>query len=224
MTFLESITEAYLLAAGKSTLPAVNSAKYNKLVGFGIKSYRDWQVEKDADWDSLYDVVSAGTVTATDEFSIATPIIKISQRPGDYIRIVTVDDEEINYKLIPASRLYSNRYRNVVAKVGTKLKFPREFTSEDREFGGIIQVPAYVKLADLSSGSMSAEILIDNPAWHSTMTAAQYVLTDAQLNYKYPDLIAQAAELMTGMKLANEPQDQNYVDDDNHFEVGMGTD
>lgn len=218
MTLLEAITEAYLLATGKSTLPTEGSAKYNRLINLAKKFYRDWQTEKGVDWNSLYEVVGAGTVTATDTFDLDTDILKVSKRRGDFIRILTTTDNRINFKLVPATELYRYQYSNAVAHIGTTLKFSRTFASTDQEFGGTIEVPAFIKLDDLSS--TTDDVLIDNPAWLPAIVAAQYVLSDAQLSYQYPDLVNQAIELMDGMKLANGTQDDTYNTGEDFFSVG----
>lgn len=220
MTVLEAITDAYLLATGKSTLPTSGSAKYDRLFNLAKKFYRSWQKEKGTDWDSLYEVVGAGTVTATDTFEIDTEIIKVSQRKGDYIRIVCTNGNTIPFKLVPASKLYEDRYANVVAKIGLNLKFSRTFSATDQEFGGTVEVPAYIKLDDLASES--DDVLIDDPDWLPVVIAAQYVLSDAQLSYQYPDLLQQAQDLMDGMKLANNPQEETYTSDEDYFNVGLG--
>lgn len=218
MTKQEAMTEAYLLATGKNTLPTTGGTKYNRLEGLVEKCYRDWQTETGVDWNSLFQVVGAGTVTATDTFDLDTEINKVSKRDGDYIRIVTDDYGTINFKLVPATQLYRDATRNSVAHIGTQLKFSRTFTSTDQEFGGEIQVPAFVKLDDLDN--LTDDVLIDNPAWLPAIVAAHYVLSDVQLNFKYPDLIAQANDLMNGMKLANGTQDDNYTAGENYFDNG----
>jgi len=210
--------EAYLLATGKVTLPAEGTTKYERLKALAKKFYRDWQTEPGEDWNSLYEVVGAGTVTATDTFDLDTDIHKVSKRDGDYVRIVTTDDQKINFILVPATTLYKYRNGNAVAHVGTTLKFSRTFTSTDQEFGGTIEVPAFIKLDDLESES--DDVLIDNTAWLPIKMASQYILSDAQLSYQYPDLVEQANELMRGMKLANGTQYDTYSTGEDFFANG----
>lgn len=214
------MTEAYLVATGKPSLPNSGSSKYNRLLSLCKKCYRDWQTEVGTDWNSLYQIVGAGTVSNTDTYDIDTDILRVSQREGDYIRIVTLDGDIINFKLVPASRLYATKHSNTVAKIGQTLKFNRVFTSDDNEFGGTIEVPAYIKLDDLEN--LDDDILIDNPAWLPVIVAAHYVTSDAQLSYKYPDIVAQAADLMYGMKVANGTQGDTYSTGENFFDVGLG--
>ncbi len=217
MTLLETITQAYLLATGKSTLPQEGSAKYNRLIGLAKKFYRDWQTEPGIDWNSLYQLVEVGTVTATDTFDIDDQIIKISQRPSDQVRIVT-SSNTFTYKTVSPSQLYSNRYAYAVSRIGNTVKFSAPFTTSSQQLGGTLYVPAYVRLDDLVN--LNDEVLIDNPAWLPVVVAAQYVLSDAQLQYQYPDLLSQAQDLMKGRILANEAQDETEVDGEEHFMVG----
>jgi hypothetical protein len=217
MNVLEAMQQAYLLATGKSTLPDSSSSKYNRLYNLVLKFYKDWQTEPGVDWNSLYQTLDAGAITATDTFDIDEDIIKLSQRKGDYVRIVTTSNTYY-YKTINASRLNSNRYDHAVARVGNSLVFSKAFISTDPHIGGTLLVPCYVRLDDLTS--TSDDILIDNPAWLPVVVAAQYVLSDAQLQYQYPDLLSQAQDLMNGMKLANDPQDETYDDDYSHFDNG----
>jgi hypothetical protein len=56
----EAITEAYMLATGKSVgVTAIPTAKRNLLTALAVKFYRDWQTEPGTEWDSLYDVIGA---------------------------------------------------------------------------------------------------------------------------------------------------------------------
>jgi hypothetical protein len=142
----------------------------------------------------------------------------VSQREGDYVRITATDGGVVDFTLVPASRLYEYQYNDTVAKIGSTLKFSRTFTATDYEFGGTISVPVFKKLSDITTDA--SVVLIDNPAWLSVMVAAGYVLSDAQLTYQYGDLIAQATELMNGMKQANNSQDDTYCSATNFFEVG----
>lgn len=222
MTLQDAMAQAYLLATGKSTLPAAGSTKYQRLYNLCIKFYRDWQTEPGVDWNSLYGLTNAGTVTATDTFDLQDEVIKVSQRDGDFIRIlVTSPNGYRNFTLVPASQLYQNRYTTAVAKVGQTIKFSRAFTSTDPEFGKTIIVPAFLKLDDLEG--LDDEVLIDNPAWLPVVVAAQYVLPDAQLSYQYPDLLEQAQDIMDGMKLANNTQADSYNTGQDFFYNSLGS-
>ena len=198
MTRLEAITEAYLIATGKTTLPAEGSSKRNKLTGLAKKLYRDWQVEKGVEWSSLYAVVSGGTVSATDTFELDTDINFISKQEGNFVRIRTAPNSYVNYILCKPQQLYQYRDGNYVAKVAdNSVKFSKAFTASDSVFGGTIEVPAIIKLDDINSDT--SEILIDNPQWLPARLAAQYVFNDRQLNYLYDDLLADANDMMQGM-------------------------
>lgn len=211
--------EGYTLATGKTSLPSLNSTKYNRLYSLCKKFHRDWCYEKGTDWNSLSDTISAGNVTATDTFDLDadTKVIRLSQREDDYVQVTTTDNT-INFIVKNASRLSQGTSKNYVSKVGQSIRFSRAFTSTDQEFGGAITVPAYLELEEITS--VNDDVMIDNPAWLPVIVAAQYVLSDAQLSYQYPDLIEQANDLMDGMKLDNEPQNESYNTGESFFDVG----
>lgn len=202
MQRIDAVNQAILIATGKAATPT--GSKLDQLNQLAIKYYRDWQVEPGVEWDSLYQVVSGGTVTATDTFDLDTDINYISQRPGNYVRVKLGPDSYINYTVVTPQQLYQSRHANAAAKVAdNQIKFSKPFLATDQAFGGTIEVPAIIKLDDLTNDK--SEVLIDNPAWLPVRMAAQYVLTNKQLNYLYSDILAQANELMQGMMLNGRP-------------------
>lgn len=219
-TILDCMTDGYTLATGKSTLPVTGSSKYGRLFALAKKLYRDWQNEPGVDWNSLYQLVNVGTVTATDTFDIDTDFWKVSQRDGDTIYVATTDGNKIPFKLVEASALYSYRYTNAVAVVGKTLVFSRAFTSDDQSFGGTLYVPLFAKLDEITS--VNDDVLIDNPDWLSHAIASYYVMTDAQLNYLYPDLVNQTDQLMQTMKFDNGRNDTVVSDTDYFAGVSAG--
>jgi hypothetical protein len=218
MTILECMTDAYLLATGKPTLPAQGSTKYNRLYALAKRLHRRWQVEPDVDWNSLYAIVGAGTVTETDTFDLDTDIHKISQRPGDYVYI-SKNGANYLYKLVDASELGRYRYAVCVALIGQTLKFSRPFTATDQVFGGTINVPAYVKLNEIES--IDDDVLVDDPDWLAAAVAQYYVMPDSEMNYMLPDLQDQANELMTSMIQANY-RDDSYQSDEDYLAAAIG--
>lgn len=221
MTILEAMSQAYLLATGKSTLPAVGSTKYGRLYGLAVKFHKDWCYEPGVDWASLYQIVSAGSVTATDTFELASDnlVIRLSQRERDYV-IINTTSNQFRYTIKNPSNLDASRYDNVVTRVGQSIKFSKPFVSTDQMFGGAILAPAYVELDDITS--VSDDVQIDNSQWLPVVVSAQYVLSDAQLSYQYPDLIEQAKTIMDGMKLNNTSSGDTYSTGENYFDVGIG--
>lgn len=214
MTILECMTDGYLLATGKATLPDSGSSKYNRLFALAKKLHRDWQNEPGVDWNSLHQTVEAGTVSTATEYELDTEILKLSKRKGDRVHVRTTDDTDIFFTVVDPSRLYEHRYGNAVALVGQTLRFSRAFDADESAYGGTVRVPAYVKLDDITS--VNDDVLVDNPDWLSAAIAAYFVMPDAQLNYQYPDLVAQANQLMTTMK-ENNGTFETYADDEDFF-------
>lgn len=221
MTILLAMQEAYLLATGKTILPTAGSTKYDRLYGLCRKFHRDWAYERNVDWNSLNRLVPAGIVSATDTFALnsGTKVIRLSQRPGDYVRIVTASNV-FQYQLNAASKLYQDRYGRSLSKVGQTIRFSKAFVATDQMVGGSIFVPAYVELSEITS--VNDDLAIDNDAWLPAVVAAQYVLSDAGLSYQYPDLINQANEIMDGMKLDNQSGNESYSTGENFFDNSIG--
>lgn len=197
MTLAELIQKAYLLATGKPTAPSTGSRKYNQLLELSKIFTETWQNEPGTDWTSLFDYRDSGTVTATDTFELDDEIRKVSQQDGDYVRIVE-GDQETEYEVVSADRLWEYRYSNAVAQVGRNLMFSREFISSDAQIGGTIVVPSY-GYADVATAETD-EIAVDDPMWLVYMVAAEFVRNDITRQNQYPNLIAMANDAMEKMK------------------------
>lgn len=214
MNRLEAITEAYLLCTSKTTLPAIGTAKRNQLTALARKFYRDWQTEPDTEWQSLYQDITAGTVSATDTFELDTEINFISKQDGNYINIDGTD-----FTAVKPQQLYQYRYANAVAKVAdNSIKFSKPFTADSPLLGKTINVPAIIKLDDITSDT--SEILIDNPSWLPARIAAQYAYSYKSLRDMYDDLLAIANEHMISMKNANTSGNESYNTGVNYFPIG----
>lgn len=210
MTRQEAIEDAYAYVTHKAvdigSIPADKRALLTKLA---VKFYRQWQTEPDMEWNSLYQVVGAGTVSATDSFALDTDINFIStqeQRELNRIRVVHTDGiNYTEYDLKRPGELFQLRNQKAVAFTRpdgeATIKFSRAFTADDPEYGGTIQVPAIIKLDDINKDT--DEILIDDPEWLSWRMAAQYAFTYDSLRDMYDDLLAAANERMQGMMSRN---------------------
>ena len=216
MTGTEAIAGVYLKATGK-TATLTSGSKYTKIIGLLGYYQRRWAREPNVDWNSLYDpAVSIGTVTATDTFELDTSTIrKISDREGDVVRIVWSDGvgytdfdvvsiDALREKSLGASR--ENRSGNYCARNGGSLVFNHTFESDDSEFGGEIFVPCYIFPNELDADTLTEDVQVDDPDWLITRAAAEYVRTDLTRANQYPNLIAEANEIMERMKDDNEAQ------------------
>jgi hypothetical protein len=207
MTVNEFVQRTYLLAAGKATMPAVGSTKYNKILSLGNMFTGVWANEPGIDWLSLRQTFPIGTVTATDTFSLDSTMGKVSLVEGDYVKIARTDSKTSEYTIVPISKLYTTDTGNaqgLCARSGSSLVFRYAFTSTDGDFGGTINVPGYVQPETLVSGS--DEIQVDDPDWLCFMSAAEYVRNDVTKQNQYPNLVAQANNSMTAMKERNMSQ------------------
>lgn len=218
MTITECLTAIYLKAVGKATPPASSSSKYTRIIGLMDFYQRRWAREKGIDWNSLYDpAFSLGTVTATDSFDLDTSTIrKLSDREGDVVRVVWTDGVGYtDYTIVPADTLkeYYNgpnkeSYKGFYcARIGNRLVFNHTFTSVDAQYGGDIQVPCYTFPEVITANNPSSdEVQVDDPDWLVVICAAEYVRNDITRRQRYPELVAEANEIMERMKDDNEAQ------------------
>lgn len=190
------------------------NAKWAKIVALGNMYIRNWQNEPGVDWSSLYDpTFSFGTVTNTDSYDIDGSIRKISDRDGDVVRINWSDGVGYSdYTIVPHDDLkmyYQGQNKEYpdgyyCAQMGDQLVFNHKFISTDPEFGGTILVPIYT-FADTIEADDDT-IPVDNPDWLVTRVSAEYVRTDITRQAQYPNILAEANELMERMIDDNDAQ------------------
>lgn len=210
MTRQEAIEDSYTYATGKVVdIASIPPAKKDLLTRLAIKFYRQWQTEPGMEWDSLYQVVGGGTVSATDTFALDTDINFIAiqdQHELNRVRVLHSDSTNYTeYDLVKPGELFQARGRKAVAFTRpsgeASVQFSRAFTSDDPEYGGTIQVPAIIKLDDINADT--DDILIDDPEWLPWRMAAQYAYSFTSLRSMYDDLLAAANERMQGMQGRN---------------------
>lgn len=205
MTVETFVPACILKATGEVFSGTSGDSDWERVLDVANRYIDSWMAEPGVDWDSTYQTVDIGTVTATDSFDLTSSIYRVSNDAGDPIRINHTDGENYtDYRLVAASQLrqFTNEY--VCSRVGSQIKFPKAFTSTDVQFGGTIEVPAYVKPSYLSDDA--DEIPVDDPNWLVLITAAELSRTDLTQAQNYPLLIGEANNAMSAMKRANSPQ------------------
>lgn len=200
MTIDAAIAKAFLHAQRKATPPAEGTSKYNALLGIADSMQKLWAIEPDTEWTSLYELVSIGTVTATDTFDLDDSINYISKREGDYV-LVTNGTSTTEYRLVTPNQLYENRFSAAVARIGNTLKFSKAFAATDSVFGYTIKVPAIVYPDDITVGTQ--EVQVDDPMWLCYMMAAEFVRNSVEKQGQYDNLLALADQCMQRMKQNN---------------------
>lgn len=217
MTITEAVADSYLLATGKTTT-LTTGAKYTRIIALLDYFQRRWAREPGIDWASLYDpAFSLGTVTATDTFDLDTSSIRsLSKREGDFVRIVWDDDVSYtDYTIVDANKLkdYSfgvdkeSTIGNYCAQIGPTLVFNHEFTSTDSQYGGEIFVPVYTFTDEINADNTDTdEVQVNDPNWLVTRVAAEYCRNDITRRQRYPELVAEANEIMQRMKDDNSGQ------------------
>ena len=204
MTLSELVAKSYLLATGEVSTLSNTDSDYKKIVQIANIYLMSWATEPNADWATLYQTVRIGSVSGTDTYSLDDSIMYLSNQPGDYVRIKLKDGSGYsNYSTVSPKRLgeASGKY---CARKGRTLVFSQVFTPDDIEFGGAIEVPAYIT-PDLMKKD-NDEVVVDDPNWLAYMIAAEWVRNDVTLQQNYPNLMALADNAMNSMKAANEPQ------------------
>lgn len=206
-----AIQRAFLHAQRKATAPATGSSKYNALLGIADSMQKMWQTEPDVEWDSLYSLETLDSaVTATDTFDLSDGINYIRKRENDFI-LLTDGTSTRQYRLVKPDQLYQYRESNVVARIGSTLKFPKEFASDSSLLGYSIQVPAVLYVDDITNGNQT--IQVDDPMWLVYMMAAEFVRNDVVKANQYDNLLALADQTMRRMKQNNTGQTEEVSRD-----------
>lgn len=211
LTLADFVSAAYLKATGSVSTLTASDSDYIKFVQLANIYSQNWANEPGVDWVSLYNPkVSCGTVTATDTFNIASSVHKISQSEDDPVRIIWTNGTSYSdYVLVPADHIKQYVGSSVVSKVGATLLFANSFTATSNELGGTIYVPAYTVPATLASDSDL--IAVDNPYWLVAICAAEYTRNNLVRQNQYPNLLAEANELMKKMVENNDAQHTTVI-------------
>lgn len=217
MNITEFVADCYLKSTGKTTV-LTTGTKYDRIVALGDYYQRRWAREPGIDWNSLYDpAFSLGNVTATDTFDLDTSSIrKLSDRQGDVVRIVWTNGVGYtDYDIVDANKLKDYSYGVnkesplgwYCAQIGSTLVFNHKFTTADAQYGGEIFAPIYGFPDEINSlNPASDEVQVDDPDYLVTRVAAEYVRNDITRRARYPELLAEANEIMTRMKDDNDGQ------------------
>lgn len=196
----------YLTTNGKLPTFTSGSPKWLTILAIANNKIDTWQAEEDADWNSLYDPsFTIGTITATDTYDFDTDTVRqISDTSGDTIDITALDGSIIKYQTVSGKALKTYPVGNYCAQIGGTLKFNKVFSNADKEFGGTINVPIYLYADHLVNDSDT--VPVDDPQWLVLATAAEYVRNDLLKQNQYPNLVNEANDRMSAMKLANDEQ------------------
>lgn len=199
------ITKAYQAFKGKATAPANTTDKYALMLSILDSTQDDWRSEPDTEWNSLYQTVATGTITATDTFDLDDETDFISKRAGDYITLTDTSGHSDTVKLVTADQLYTFRDQLAVARIGRTLKFSKAFTANSPYIGRTLNVPSYIFTDDITKGSDIVQC--DDPMYLAYMLAAELARNDTVKAGQYNNLIDKAGERMNKMKQNNGGQE-----------------
>jgi hypothetical protein len=200
------ITKAYQTFKGKAVAPASTTTKYQAMLGILDSVQHDWADEPGIEWNSLYDVIATGTVTATNLFDLDDDIHYISKRQGDSVTL-TKGTQTVEVLLVNPDQLYANRDNLACAQTGRKLRFSKPFTADSPYIGYTINVPAIQYVDDITSGSSLVQC--DNPLYLADMLAAEVARNDTVKGGQYNNILDKAAEKMDRMKQDNGGQEDS---------------
>lgn len=194
------IDKAYLHANRKAVAPASGTTKYQALLGIVDSMQKLWESEPNTEWDSLYSLITNGTVTATDTFELDDEIASLSRRQGEYVQITNGTSTSL-YQVVSPDQLYQYKDSPAVAKIGRNLKFSTAFKSDSSLLGYSIKVPAITFVNDITVGTDLVQV--DDPMWLVYMTAAEFVRNDIVKRSEYDSMVALANNIMEKMKQDN---------------------
>ena len=198
MTLQELINAVMLKATGKPTILDRNNTKWEKIRGIANYYQNAWLNEPGQHWNSRYERArQIGTISNSDEYALDDDIMEISTAKGDNIYVLTTSDKKVPFQLVNYNDLKNYPTGNYCAKLGQNLVFNARFVDDDPCYGGKLYAPVYTSLEELESPD--DDILVDNPEWLVTMTAAEYIRNDIVKQNQYGNLIAEANNLMTAM-------------------------
>jgi hypothetical protein len=217
MLVTEFVPRVFRKATGKIPTFTTGSTKWLKILDIANEYIDTWAREPGVDWASLASPdLSIGTVTNTNTFPLLTTIRKISSREEDYVRIVHTDGVTYtDYTTVPVEKLkdYIDSGGTYVTQVGganktgvpSNLVFNHTFVSTDPQFGGSINVPAYLFAPHIAADT--DDIPVDDPQWLVLVCAAEYIRTDVTRQLQYSNLVAEANAAMDRMRDDNDPQE-----------------
>ena len=199
MTLAQLVSESYLAYRGKlSSVPAVGSEKYNRIVMIANRKQRDWAQDSNVDWLSRYELRPLGTLlSGTQIYDLDNDIM----RPSDYVILTDLQGNKRYIQTVRpqlASRVTSGCY--IFGTNPVQLNF---ITKIDSSYNGFaLTVPCFTIPADMSSPT--SIVSVEDPNWLIYATAAELARNDYAKEEQYPNIVGQANDLYK--KLANVTQ------------------
>lgn len=205
MILSELVPAVILKATGKVTALTPTDTKYQKVLGIANFYIQSWSNTKNVDWLSLYNrKTNIGTVTGTDTFALPNTLRKISDTSGDFVQVIN-GTNVANYNVVPAEKLgLYDEGSNVCAQIKRDLVFRTAFSADSPLYGATIYVPGYEYAQGLANDTDT--VPVDIPEWLVLVTAAEYIRNDITKQNQYPNIIAEANEMLERMIDDNDAQ------------------
>ena len=194
MTLSQVVSESYLVYRGKlSSVPAVGSEKYNRIVSIANRKQREWVQDSNVDWLSRYEMRVLGTLTTgNQEYDLDNDIMRLS----DY---VIITDLQGNKRYIQTLRpQVISRYKSGCYISGGNPQQLNFVTPIDSSFNGFaLTVPCFTIPADMTTPT--SVVSVEDPNWLIYATAAELARNDYAKEEQYPNIIGQANDLYKNM-------------------------
>lgn len=173
MTLADLVSDSYLAYRGKlANVPAAGTEKYNRIVRIANRKQREWALDANVDWPSLYDYRQLGTVsTGVQEYDLDDDVIRVS----DY---VTLTDSSNNNKRIEVIKPQTiTEYVAGCYVHGTNPKQLTFLTPITAALSGrSLYVPCFAMPPDLVNPT--DVVTADNPEWLIYAIAAELARND----------------------------------------------
>lgn len=179
--------------------PADGTVDYTLWLNTTNRKLFEWARDGKNTWQSLFDIRSAGTVTAdTQSYDLEDELLI----PSDFITVTTTEGQEVKYTVVkPQER---RRFMNAVyiyTRDPKVVVFCDTIVTGAQIVGGEIYVPGYYLPDPLTS---STDIIpVDDPYWLVMAVASELAFNDLTYESKAADLNAKANSLYTQMASNN---------------------
>lgn len=195
MTLNELVAEINYAHKGNSKVLAEGSDKWNRTVSILNRKRREWATDATTEWNSLFEIRSAGTFSTTQTVELDDDIHKLS----DFIFLGDLSTSTWKrYDVVSPQR--RGEYSEAVYVSGNPkvLTFIDIIPATDSWIGSTINVPCYIVPEDLTLGS--EDVLIDSTEWLIYATAAELARNDPAKDDQFSNLMGMANDLYQAMK------------------------
>lgn len=192
--FIQEVNDA--LRGVDDDAPSSGTDEFNYWLRIANRLRRNLYRDASKQWAATFEVLELGAVSATTEatFDLDDEVIS----PASTCYVLTSEGHRHDFEIIkPQEVNYSKQQVYIAGRDPQTLYFTKEITSDDQIVGGTLYLPGYVMPEDFTNENET--IIIDDPDWLITATAAKIAFNDLTYEDKYPDLNSEANSLYNQM-------------------------